>query len=183
MTRGSAAAVELGPHRGPCHRAVQRLCHPPRPRRGHGHGGGGPGRLCIGAFPPRTAPPPCWRRWTPATCPPPAPMTGQQLAQAALQDKKRRGEPDHAGGAQCHRLLLTATPSRWKSSGPSSGQAWGRNDGTALSCPRPLAGTLPAIASKSDAHRLLICAALADGPDPGGPAEPFPGYRSTPWAA
>ena len=28
--------------------------------------------------------------------------------------------------------------------------------------PRPLAGTLPAIASKSDAHRLLICAALAD---------------------
>ncbi len=30
--------------------------------------------------------------------------------------------------------------------------------------PRPLAGTLPAIASKSDAHRLLICAALADGP-------------------
>lgn len=30
--------------------------------------------------------------------------------------------------------------------------------------PAPLCGTLPAIPSKSDAHRLLICAALADGP-------------------
>lgn len=30
--------------------------------------------------------------------------------------------------------------------------------------PRPLAGQIPAVASKSDAHRLLICAALADGP-------------------
>ena len=30
--------------------------------------------------------------------------------------------------------------------------------------PVPLAGTLPAIASKSQAHRLLICAALADRP-------------------
>ena len=30
--------------------------------------------------------------------------------------------------------------------------------------PSVLAGTIPAIASKSQAHRLLICAALADGP-------------------
>ena len=30
--------------------------------------------------------------------------------------------------------------------------------------PSTLAGTIPAIASKSQAHRLLICAALADGP-------------------
>lgn len=30
--------------------------------------------------------------------------------------------------------------------------------------PAPLGGTVPAIASKSDAHRILICAALADGP-------------------
>lgn len=30
--------------------------------------------------------------------------------------------------------------------------------------PRPLAGTLPAIPSKSVAHRMLICAALADAP-------------------
>ena len=29
--------------------------------------------------------------------------------------------------------------------------------------PRPLAGTVPAIASKSVAHRLLICAALSNG--------------------
>jgi len=29
---------------------------------------------------------------------------------------------------------------------------------------KPLRGTVPAIASKSHAHRLLICAALADGP-------------------
>lgn len=30
--------------------------------------------------------------------------------------------------------------------------------------PSPLTGTLPAISSKSDVHRLLICAALADAP-------------------
>jgi len=30
--------------------------------------------------------------------------------------------------------------------------------------PAPLAGAIPAIPSKSDAHRLLICAALSDGP-------------------
>jgi 3-phosphoshikimate 1-carboxyvinyltransferase len=30
--------------------------------------------------------------------------------------------------------------------------------------PAPLEGTLPAVSSKSDAHRLLICAALADRP-------------------
>ena len=30
--------------------------------------------------------------------------------------------------------------------------------------PRSLGGTVDAIASKSQAHRLLICAALADGP-------------------
>ena len=30
--------------------------------------------------------------------------------------------------------------------------------------PSALSGTIPAIASKSQAHRLLICAALADGP-------------------
>ena len=35
---------------------------------------------------------------------------------------------------------------------------------TATIYPTPLAGTVPAIASKSQAHRLLICAALADRP-------------------
>ena len=29
--------------------------------------------------------------------------------------------------------------------------------------PGPLAGSIEAVASKSEAHRLLICAALADG--------------------
>lgn len=33
-----------------------------------------------------------------------------------------------------------------------------------LLLPRPIGGVLPAIASKSEAHRLLICAALADRP-------------------
>ena len=35
---------------------------------------------------------------------------------------------------------------------------------TATIYPSPLAGTVPAIASKSQAHRMLICAALADRP-------------------
>ncbi len=34
----------------------------------------------------------------------------------------------------------------------------------AIIAPSRLSGTIPAIASKSQAHRLLICAALADGP-------------------
>ena len=34
----------------------------------------------------------------------------------------------------------------------------------AIITPSPLAGTIPAIASKSQAHRMLICAALADRP-------------------
>ena len=34
----------------------------------------------------------------------------------------------------------------------------------AIISPSPLAGTIPAIASKSQAHRMLICAALADRP-------------------
>lgn len=42
----------------------------------------------------------------------------------------------------------------------------------------PLTGTLDAIPSKSAAHRLMICAALADGPTtitcPGGPRTSTP---------
>ena len=34
----------------------------------------------------------------------------------------------------------------------------------AIVIPHPLAGAVDAIASKSDAHRILVCAALADGP-------------------
>ena len=40
----------------------------------------------------------------------------------------------------------------------------GAQPACALVEPGPLAGSVPAIASKSAAHRLLICAALADAP-------------------
>ncbi len=91
------------------------------------------------------------------------PYTAAELASAALADKKRRGDgitlvvPERLEAASC-----TGYRSRnWKA---SLRAAWRRTHERSNGRARALSGAVRAISSKSDAHRNLICAALAAEP-------------------